>query len=81
MKKLFDEANGLLLLDELVLSMPSYQKIIEDRMITDDEIMKQSNVVVDLLKQMDTNLSEKDRDLVLTAICEIAVLYQLNSIK
>lgn len=81
MKKLFDEANGLLLLDELVLSMPSYQKIIEDRMITDDEIMKQSDVVVDLLKQMDTNLSEKDRDLVLTAICEIAVLYQLNSIK
>lgn len=55
MKKLFDEKNGLLLLDELVLEMDSYQKIIADRIITDDEIMAHSAVVVDLFKQIDTN--------------------------
>lgn len=80
MKKLFDEKNGLLLLDELVLEMDSYQKIIADRIITDDEIMAQSAVVVDLFKQIDTNLNDQDKALVLKTIAELAVLYQLNSI-
>jgi len=81
MNKLFDQTNGLLLLDEMIFSMPSYQQILEDNIITDEEIMKQSEVVVDLLKQVDTQLMGKDRDLVLKTICEMAVLYQLNSIK
>lgn len=81
MKKLFDETNGLLLLDELVFGMSSFQKIMEDNVITDDEIMKQSDVVVNLLKQIDTDLSDKDRELVLKTIGEMAVLYQLNSIR
>lgn len=81
MTKLFDETNGLLLLDELVFSMPSFQKIMEDNKVTDDEIMEQSEVVVDLLKKVDATLKKEDRDLVLKAICEMAVLYQLNYMK
>lgn len=81
MKKLFDEKNGLLLLDELVLEMDSYQKIIADRIITDDEIMAQSVVVVELFKQIDTTLKDQDKALVLKTIAELAVLYQLNSIR
>lgn len=81
MKKLFDEKNGLLLLDELVLEMDSYQKVIADRIITDDEIMAQSVVVVDLFKQIDTTLKDQDKALVLKTIVELAVLYQLNAIR
>lgn len=79
MDKLFDESTGLLLLDEMVYAMPSYQKIIEDSIITEDEIVKQSEVVLDLLRQIDRDLQEKDRQLVLKAICEIAVLYELSA--
>lgn len=79
MQKLFDETTGLLLLDEMVYEMPSYRKIVEDNLITDDEIVEQSQVVLDLLKQIDKDLSEKDRELVLKAICEMAVLYVLSA--
>lgn len=81
MKKLFDESTGLLLLDEMVYSMPSFQKIMEDNMITDEEIMNQSEVVVDLLKKIDTELNEEERELVIKTICEMAVLYQLHAIR
>ena len=79
MPNLFDEETGLLLLDEMVYAMPSYQKIIADNQITDDEIAMQSETVVALLKRIDTELQVNDKELVLQAICEMAVLYQLNA--
>lgn len=81
MTKLFDDENGLLLLDEMVYSMPSFQKVMEDNKITDDEIMKQSEIVIELLKKVDMTLQGEERELVLNAICEMAVLYQLNNMK
>lgn len=77
MSSLFDE-NGFLCLDDIVYAMPSYQKIMEDKVITDDEIIQQSNVVLCLLKQIDEQLGREDKNLVIDAISEMAVLYTLN---
>ncbi len=78
MKSLFDD-NGFLRLDEIVYEMPSYKRIMEDAMITDEEIIQQSNVVLNLLKQMDQQVGDDDKKLLIDIICEMAVLYTLNS--
>lgn len=75
--RLLDEKTGLLLLDEVVESLPSYQKIIGDARITDEEIIEQNARVVGLLQRIDEELSEADRDLVVSAIAELAALYHL----
>jgi hypothetical protein len=77
-KKLFDE-NGFLILDEIVFESNSYKAILDDKIISDDEVIEQSDKVIGLLRKMETQLSESDLDLAVEAICEIAVLYEINS--
>jgi hypothetical protein len=81
MKRLFEEDNGLLLLDEMVFDMPSYKAIIEDRVVTDEEIMEQSNRVIELFKKIDRQLNPADKELVLDTICELAVLHAVSALK
>ena len=81
MKKLFDETTGYLLLDEIVLNRRSFQIIMEDNTITDDEVIKQANAVVSLLKKLDSKLDVEERELAIDVISEIAVLYQINALK
>ncbi len=81
MKKLFDETTGYLLLDEIVFNRSSFQTIMEDNTITDDEVIKQANAVVTLLKKLDAKLDGEEKKLVIDAISEIAVLYQINALK
>ncbi len=81
MAKLFDESSGLLLLDEMVFNTASYQAIIEDKVITDQEIMQQASRVEGLLKKAERQLNDADRELVFSAISELAVLYQLHANK
>jgi hypothetical protein len=78
MQSIFDE-NGFLRLDEIVYDMPSYKKIMEDRVITEEEIIEQSNIVLQLMKKIDQQLGDEDKKLFIEAISEMAVLYTLNS--
>jgi len=81
MKRLFDEENGLLLLDEIVYDSPSYQALMDGHMVIDDEIMTQSGRVITLLKEIDEKLNSEDKDLVVKTISELAVLYEINALK
>ncbi len=81
MKKLFDKDTGYLLLDEIVFERNSYQAILEDNVITDDEVVKQTNRVVELFKKLDEKLDQKEKELAVDAIAELAVLYQINALK
>lgn len=81
MTRLFDEANGLLLLDEMVFACPGYQAIIEDQVITDEVIEEQVTRVIALFKKIDGQLNTEDKELVLKTICELAVLYEINAFK
>ncbi len=81
MKQLFDETTGLLLLDEIVCEKESFRAITQDAVISDDEIMQQSALVISLLQKIEQELDETQRTLVLDAISELAVLYQIHSLK
>ena len=77
--KLFDAEIGYLLLDEVVESKDSFKKIMEDGIITDEEMEDQVNRVIDRLKTMEEILSDNEKTLVLDAISELAVLYEMNA--
>lgn len=75
--KLFDENTGLLRLDEVVCTLDSFRQITGDNQITEEEIIAQHDRVVSLLRRVDSQLADADRDLVISAIAELAALYQL----
>lgn len=77
-KKLFDEITGMLLLDEYVYDMPSFKKIIDDGVITSDEVIEQSQKVISLLKKLESELQPETKDLFIETLCEIAVLYAIS---
>ena len=45
----FDQETGTLMLDEYVVEMDSYRRIVEDETITDDELVEQTLRVASLL--------------------------------
>lgn len=81
MKRLFEEENGLLVLDEIVCKKDSFKLIMQDGIVSDDEITAQSDLVISLLKRIDNELDEKSKELVTDAIAELSVLFEINSLK
>lgn len=78
MKKLFDEETGYLIIDELAMKRDSYQKVLEDNVVTEDELKEQADLVIDYLKKLDQKLDDEEKELVTDLICEMAVLYEIS---
>ena len=74
----FDQETGTLLLDEYVLQMDSYRRIVEDETITDDELLEQTQRVASLLRRLEEALSPEAKAIATEALCELAVLNALQ---
>jgi flagellin-specific chaperone FliS len=74
----FDQETGTLLLDEYVVQMDSYRRIVEDETITDAELVEQTQRVVSLLEQLEETLSPEDKAIATEALSELAVLSALQ---
>ena len=74
----FDQETGTLLLDEYVLEMDSYRRIVEDETITDAELVEQTQRVASLLRRLEETLSPEAKSLATEALCELAVLNALQ---
>lgn len=77
MKRLIDEQSGMLLLDKLVMEDARFQKIMEDGMVSEDEIRDQAERVVSLVKQLETELPEDHHDLVVDFVVALSVLQEI----
>jgi flagellin-specific chaperone FliS len=77
-KPWFDQETGTLLLDEYVLEMDSYRRIVEDETITDAELVEQTQRVTSLLQRLEETLSPEDKALATEALGELAVLSALQ---
>jgi hypothetical protein len=77
----FDEKTGILKLDEQIQQRPSFQKIMADEKVTDEEVEEQSLLVISLLKEMETLLSPAQLAKVSDAMVEMGVLYAIAQIK
>ena len=70
---LFNE-QGLIDIDEMIAQEPSFQKIMQDGIVTDDELKQQSELVISLLHEVENRLSEDDQLLIKRLFAETNVL-------
>jgi hypothetical protein len=74
----FDPQTGTLLLDEYVVEMDSYRRIVEDETIIDDELVEQTQRVASLLRRLEEALSPEAKAIATEALGELAVLNALQ---
>ncbi len=77
MNTFFDESDSLNI-DDLILEQPSFQKIMEDGVVTDEELAEQKERVIALLKKLEQNLTPEQIDQVRELLAEVSVLVALN---
>jgi len=77
-KPWFDQETGTLLLDEYLVEMDSYRRIVEDETITDAELVEQTQRVASLLRQLEEVLSPETKAIATEALSELAVLNTLQ---
>lgn len=79
MNTFFDESGGLNI-DDLILQQPSFQKIMEDGIVTDEELAEQKDRVIALLKKFEKNSTPEQIDKVRELLAEISVLITIRNI-
>lgn len=70
----FFEEEGILNIDDLILEQPSFQKIIEDGIVTEEELQAQSQLVISTLKNFELTATSEQIDMVRELLAEISVL-------
>src|SRR5215211_4467032 len=80
-KPWFDQETDVLLIDEYIVEMDSYQRIVEDGKITDTELLEQTLRVVTLLRQLEEALSPEAKAIATEAFGEMAVLNALPALR
>lgn len=78
MNTFFDESGGLNI-DDLILQQPSFQKIMEDGIVTEEELAEQKERVVSLLKKFEQNSTPEQIDQVRELLAEISVLIAVQN--
>lgn len=74
MNTLFDK-DGILNISDIVVNHPSYKTIMEDGIVTDDELKQQANAAVASLRRLQELCNEEQQSSIVDAISEMAVLF------
>lgn len=72
---MFFNEEGILNIDEMVVNNASFKAIIEDGIITEEEIKAQSDKVVSLLHDMEAKYSKEQLMEIKNLLIESSVLY------
>ena len=70
---LFNE-QGILDIDEMIAQEPSFQNIMADGIVTEEELHKQSERVIALLHETEQRFSDDDQQFIKTLFAEANVL-------
>lgn len=79
MTKLLTE-NGSLNIEDLIMQSESFQKIMADDVITEEEAMEQENRVVAIIKEMEETCTPEQIEILRRLMAEICVLVSVNSV-
>lgn len=74
MKTLFDE-NGMLNISDIISGHPSYKAIMDDGIVTDEELKNQADATVASLRKLQTLCNEEQQNAILDALSEMGVLF------
>lgn len=72
---MFFNEKGILNIDELIMNNASFKKIMEDGIVTEEEIREQSDKVVALLHDMEKKYSAEQLNEIKELLVESGVLY------
>lgn len=72
---MFFNEKGILNIDEMVADNASFKNIMEDGVITEEEIKAQSDKVVAILRAMETKYSEEQLAEIKSLLVEASVLF------
>lgn len=74
MQTLFDE-NGLLNIADVIANHPSFKAIMEDGIVSNQEIKEQAETTIAALRKVQEICSDEQQAAVLNAISEMGVLF------
>lgn len=77
---MFFNEDGILNIDEMVVNNASFKAIMEDGVITEEEIKAQSDMVVSLLHNMEVKYNEEQLAEIKNLLVESSVLYAVYNI-
>ncbi len=77
---MFFNEEGILNIDEMVVNNASFKNIMEDGVITEDEIKTQSEKVVAILHDMEAKYSDEQLAEIKNLLVESSVLYAVYNI-
>lgn len=77
---MFFNENGILDIDGMFVNNESFKKIMEDGIVTEEEIKSQSDKVVALLHDIETKYSEEQLAEIQNLLVESGVLYAAYNI-
>lgn len=80
MKTLLDKYENLNI-EDLVINQPSFKHIIEDGVITEEEIAEQSQRVVTKIKEIDAIAAPDVKEMVRELLTEMSVLVAISNLK
>lgn len=72
---MFFNENGILNIDEMVVENDSFKKIMDDGVVTDEEVKLQSDKVVAMLRSLEAKYSEEQLAEIKSLLVETSVLY------
>jgi hypothetical protein len=78
---------GLLDIDGMIAAAPSFQKIMDDGIVTDEELSQQTDKVINLMREAEQRFSEEDQLFIKRLFAETNVLsaiyqyYELQELK
>lgn len=81
---MFFNEKGILNIDEWVANNDSFKTIMEDGIVTDEEVKAQSDKVVSMLKEIEAKYTEAQLAEIKNLLAETSVLYavyQLNALQ
>lgn len=68
---------GLLDIDAIIVNNESYKKIIEDNVITEEEVSAQSDKVVEMIRDIEAKYSREQIAEIRSLLAEMGVLYAI----
>ncbi len=71
----FFDANGMFRLDEMALENSKFKKIMEDDVVTDEEVVEQSEQVCVLFRRMEDQFTPEQLELIADAVTQLGVLH------
>lgn len=77
---MFFNQNGILNIDEAILNKESFKQIMEDGIVTEEEIKEQSEKVIGLFKDIENKFSEDQLRDIKDLLAETSVLYAVYNI-